>query len=152
MRHYFFDTSALVKHYHGEPGSFQVDHILRESGAIFSIARLTLTEVSSVFAKKVRTGEIAESAFAGLRLRFFADVGDRVVIPTRILNAHFETAGDLISKYGKTRPIHTLDALQLAVALSIQQPTPIEHFVCADQRLCAIAALEGLAVLNPELS
>jgi uncharacterized protein len=151
MRHYFFDTSALVKHYHAEPGSSQVDLILREPGAIFSIARLTLTEVPSVFAKKVRTKDIAEPAFAGLRLRFFADARDRVLLPTRILNAHFEIAGDLISKYGKTRPIHTLDALQLAVAISIQQPTPIEHFVCADQRLCAIATLEGLDVLNPEL-
>ncbi len=150
MRHYFFDTSALVKHYHAEPGSPQVDLILREPGAVFSIARLTLTEVPSVFAKKVRIREIAEPAFVALRLRFFADVGDRVVLPARILNAHFDAAGDLISKYGKTRPIHTLDALQLAVALSIQHPTPIEHFVCADQRLCDVAALEGLAVLNPE--
>ena len=107
MRHYFFDTSALVKHYHAETGSSQVDLILRESGAIFSRARLTLTEVPSVFAKKVRTKEIAEAAFDGLRLRFFADVGDRVVLPARILNAHFETAGNLISKHGKTRPIHT---------------------------------------------
>lgn len=147
----FFDTSALVKHYHAETGSSPVDLILRESGAIFSIARLTLTEVPSVFAKKVRTKEIAGAAFDGLRLRFFADVGDRVVLPARILNAHFETAGNLISKHGKTRPIHTLDAIQLAVALSIQHPTPIEHFVCADQRLCDIAMLEGLAVLNPEL-
>src|SRR5512147_406318 len=151
MRHYFLDTSALVKHYHAEPGSSQVDLILRESGAIFSIARLTLTEVPSVFAKKVRTREIAEPAFDGLRLRFLADVGGRIVLPARILNAHFETASNLISKHGKTRPIHTLDALQLAVALSIQQPTPIEHFVCADQRLCAIAALEGFTVINPEL-
>src|SRR5512135_1227197 len=101
MRHYFFDTSALVKHYHAEPGSPRVDLILREPGAVFSIARLTLTEVPSVFAKKVRMREIAEPAFVALRLRFFADVGDRVVLPARMLNAHFDAAGDLISKYGK---------------------------------------------------
>ncbi|HMB03897.1 MAG TPA: hypothetical protein VKP69_09190, partial [Isosphaeraceae bacterium] len=86
-----------------------------------------------------------------LRLRFVADGGDRVVGPARILNAHFETAGNLISRHGKTQPIHTLDAIQLAVALAIPHPTPIEHFGCADQRLGDIAALEGLAVLNPEL-
>jgi hypothetical protein len=63
-----------------------------------------------------------------------------------------ESAGDLIAKHGTTRQIYTLDALQLAVALSVQQPAPIDHFVCADQRLCAIAALEGLAVINPELT
>ncbi len=124
---------------------------MRESGAIFSVARLTLTEVPSVFAKKVRTKEIAEAAYDALLLRFFADVGKRFVLPARILNTHFEAASSLISKHGKTRPIHTLDAIQLAVALSIQHPTLVEHFVCADQRLCAIAALEGLNVLNPEL-
>ena len=66
------------------------------------------------------------------------------------MNAHFECAGDLIVRHGKPRQIHTLDALQLAVALSIQLPGPIDQFVCADQRLCDIALLEGLAVINPE--
>jgi predicted nucleic acid-binding protein len=149
---YFFDTSALVKHYHTELGSPKVDLILGESTSEYLVARLTLAEAPSVFAKKVRTGEIADVDFDQLRLRFFADVKNRTLTPVRILNAHFESAGDLIAKHGKTRQIYTLDALQLAVALSVQQPTPIDHFVCADQRLCAIAALEGLAVINPELT
>ncbi len=73
-----------------------------------------------------------------------------MVTPVRILNAHFEFAGVLIARYGKTRQIHTLDAIQLAVALSIQQPTAIDRFVCSDQRLCDIAFLEGLVVIDPE--
>ena len=150
MPHYFLDTSALVKHYHFEVGSPKVDQLLGESGSDYSIARLTLTEVTSVFAKKVRTGEIHEIDFDRLRLRFYTDVRNRFVIPFRILNAHFESAGNLIIKHGKTRQIHTLDAIQLAVALSIQQPARIDHFVCADQRLCEIAVLEGLSVVNPE--
>src|SRR5436853_541128 len=78
MPHYFFDTSALVKHYHTELGSPRVDQILGESGSDYSIARLTLTEVPSVFAKKVRTGEIAGADFDRLRLRFYADVRNRI--------------------------------------------------------------------------
>jgi predicted nucleic acid-binding protein len=150
MPRYYFDTSALVKHYHPEPGSTKVDQILGESGSDYLIARLTLTEVPSVFAKQVRIGEITDADLDRLRLRFFADVAIRVVTPVRILNAHFESAADLIAKYGKTRQIHTLDALQLAVALSVQQPTAIDHIVAADQRLCDIALLEGFAVINPE--
>jgi len=150
MPRYFFDTSALVKHYHTELGSPKVDLILGESGSDYSIARLTLAEVTSVFAKKVRTGEIPEADFDRLCLRFYADVRNRTVTPVRILNAHFESASDLIARHGKTRQISTLDALQLAVALSIQQPASIDHLVCADQRLCDIALLEGLAVVNPE--
>jgi predicted nucleic acid-binding protein len=151
MPHFYFDTSGLAKHYHTERGSTEVDRILGESGSRYSIARLTLTEVPSVFAKKVRTGEVADPDFDGLRLRFFADIRDRLLNPIRILNGHFEAAGNLVVKYGRTRQLHTLDAIQLAVALSIEYPTRIDHFVCADQRLCDIATLEGLAVINPEL-
>ena len=46
MPHYFFDTSALVKHYHTELGSPKVDQILGEAGATFSIARLTLERLT----------------------------------------------------------------------------------------------------------
>src|SRR5277367_3971640 len=106
MPHYFLDISALVKHYHTEPGSPKVDQILGEAGSAYSIARLTLTEMLSVFAKKVRTGEIVDADFDRLRLRFYADVRNRTVTPVRILNAHFESAGDLIAKHGKSRQIH----------------------------------------------
>ncbi len=51
------------------------------------------------FAKKVRTGEIPDIDFDRLRLRFFDDVRNRVVTPVRILNAHFQAAGDLIARH-----------------------------------------------------
>ena len=59
-------------------------------------------------------------------------------------------ARDFIANHGLRRHIRTLDALQLSVALHLHQVVPIEQFVCADQRLCDIALLEGLAVVNPE--
>ena len=150
MPHYFFDTSALVKHYHAEAGSREVSKMVDDPESINSIARLTLAEMVSVFAKKVRTGEIPDRDFDLLKFRFFADVADRLVVPIRLLNGHFEAAGGLISKHGRSRQLHTLDALQLAVALSIQLPSPVGHFVSADQRLLEIAALEGLSCINPE--
>jgi hypothetical protein len=140
----------LVKHYHTEVGSSKVDQILNEPRSNYSIARLTLTEMPSVFAKKIRTGEIGESDFDRLCLRFYADIRNRTLTPIRILNGTFDSAADLIVKHGKTRQIFTLDALQLAAALSVQQPTVVEHFVCADLRLCDIASREGLPVINPE--
>ncbi|WP_165066049.1 type II toxin-antitoxin system VapC family toxin [Paludisphaera rhizosphaerae] len=150
MPHYFFDTSALVKHYHAEAGSLEVSKIVDDPKSINSIARLTLAEMVSVFARKVRTGEIRDPDFDLLKLRFFADVAHRLIVPVRILNGHFEAAGSLISKHGRTRQLHTLDALQLAVALSIQFPSPVDHFVSADQRLLEIAARQGLSCINPE--
>ena len=57
MVRYFFDTSALVKHYHAEAGTETVDRLIDEPGAELLIARLTLVETISVFAIKVRAGE-----------------------------------------------------------------------------------------------
>jgi hypothetical protein len=71
--------------------------------------------------------------------------------PVRALNTDYQLAGDLITKHGMSRQLRTLDALQLAIALRVHGATSIDHFVCADQRLCDIATLEGLAVINPEV-
>jgi hypothetical protein len=48
-----------------------------------------------------------------------------------------------------SRQLRALDAIQLAVALHVHRLLPVDHFVCADQRLCDVAALEGLAVIKP---
>jgi predicted nucleic acid-binding protein len=150
MARYFFDTSALIKHYHVEAGTNTVDRIINEAGAEFLIARLTLVETVSVFAIKVRTGEFDAAEFVRLRGLFATHVARRRYQVFRLLNVHYNRARDLIANHGLGRQIRSLDALQLAVALQLHQVTPIDHFVCADQRLCDIAALEGLAVINPE--
>jgi hypothetical protein len=40
--------------------------------------------------------------------------------------------------------------LQLAVALDLHRKKAIERIVAADKDLFAVAALEGLAILDPE--
>jgi hypothetical protein len=151
MSRSFFDTSALVKHYHAEAGTGAVDRIIAEPGAELLIARLTLVETVSVFAIKVRTGDFDATEFTRLRTLFAAHVARRRYQVFRLLNAHYDRARDLIANHGLQRQIRTLDALQLSVALQIHQAAPIDHFVCADRRLCEIAVMEGLAVVNPEL-
>src|SRR4051794_40326329 len=47
MARYFFDTSALVKHYHAEAGTGAVDRIVGTAGVELLIARLTLVETIS---------------------------------------------------------------------------------------------------------
>jgi predicted nucleic acid-binding protein len=149
MARYFFDTSGLVKHYHAEAGTDEVDRIIDESGAELLIARLTLVEIVSAFAIKVRTGEFDDVEFARLRGLFATHVARRRYDVFRLLNVHYDGSRDLIVKHGLRRQIRTLDALQLSVALHLHQAINIDQFVCADQRLCDIAALEGLPVLNP---
>ena len=67
---YYFDTSALVKHYHMEAGTDAVDRLIAEPGARLAIVRLTLVETVSVFALKVRTGEFDAAEFTRLRALF----------------------------------------------------------------------------------
>jgi predicted nucleic acid-binding protein len=152
MARYFFDTSALVKHYHPEAGTGAVDRIINEPGAELLIARLTLVETISVFAIKVRTGEFDAAQFARLRGLFATHVTRRRYQVIRFLNIHYDHAQDLIKNHALSRQLRTLDALQLTVALHSHQTVPIDHFVCSDQRLCDVATLEGLAVINPELT
>jgi predicted nucleic acid-binding protein len=152
MRRYFFDTSALVKRYHAETGTPEVQRLFAVPSAECIISRLATVEMVSGFAGEVRTGVFSSAAFPRLRSQFLADVKRRVVRPVRILNAHYVLAYDLISKHGMSRQLRTLDAVHLAVALRLHQALPIDQFICADQRLCDIAVLEGLAVINPELT
>lgn len=149
MGRHYFDTSALVKNYHAESGMADVQRMLREAGSEFFISRLVTVEMLSGFAGKVRTGLFSITHYDRLRRRFLADVRKRTVRPIRVVNAHFHTAGELISKHAMSRPLRTLDAIQLAVALDFHRSFPIDHFVCADQRLCDVATLEGLNVINP---
>jgi predicted nucleic acid-binding protein len=152
MARYFLDSSALIKYYHHETGSTEVERILREAHSERLIARLTWVEILSGLAKKVRMASIPPSDHGHLERRFRADVRQRLLRPIRMLNAHFTSAGDLIGSHGLTRQLRALDAIQLAMALRTHAVSPIDHFVCADQRLCDVALLEGLAVINPELT
>jgi predicted nucleic acid-binding protein len=149
MPRYFFDTSALVKNYHAEPGTADVQRILAETSSEFLISRLATVEMLSGFASKVRTGVFSSTDFATLRRRFLTDVKKRLLRPVRVLNAHYQTAGDLIGKHAMSRQLRALDAIQLAVALHVHRSLPVDHFVCDDQRLCDVAFLEGLAVIKP---
>ena len=54
----------------------------------------------------------------------------------------------LIEKHFRIR-LRTLDALQLAVALALSHQGMVDHFVCADHRLCEMTIEEGLSVINP---
>lgn len=149
MARYFFDTSSLVKNYHVETGTPLVQQLLVQPKSEFFISRLAAVEMLSGFAAKVRTGVFTSTDYGNLRRRFLADVRKRVVRPIRILNAHYQLAGDLIGKHAMSRQLRTLDAIQLAVALHFHRSYPIDHFVCSDQRLIDVARLEGLAVIQP---
>ncbi len=149
MASYFFDTSALVKHYHPEQGTAEVDRILNEPGSRYIVSRLLVVEIHSAFAMKVRTQVIALQDFQQFQKRFANDLATRRFQAIRMLQGHFHEAAQLLSKYAPTQSFRTLDALQLAVALDLHRKGLIDHFVCADDKFCKVAQAEGLSVINP---
>lgn len=150
MANNFFDTSALGKHYHPEVGTPKVDQLLQDSASRHFISRLSVLEVQSVFAGKVRTGVISAADFQVLRRRFLTDLTKRLFDLVRMTGQHYQEAERLIQQYAPSQSLRTLDALQLAVALEVRRRAVLDRFVCADRRLLTIAAAEGLTVVNPE--
>lgn len=150
MAYYFLDSSAVGKNYHVESGTAEVERLLKEHAARHFISRLTVIEVQSVFARKVRMGVITEADFQLLRRRFLADVTQRRFQVVRMRGSHCQEAERLIQRHAMSRGLRTLDALQLSVAMDLRKRGMLDHFVCADKHLCTLAGLEGLSVINPE--
>jgi uncharacterized protein len=148
MVRYFFDTSALVKRYHVEIGTPVVDAIFDASDVELYISRLAVVEVASALSLKVRTGEINASQLNVAHKRFHADVSQRRLMVTRILQGHFRNAERLLLAYATRQRLRTLDALQIAVALDLRKNQRIDQFVVADLLLADIATHEGLNSVN----
>lgn len=151
MAHNFFDTSALVKHYHAEIGTPKVDAMLASAGGTHFISRLAGVELYSVFAKKVRMGQLTTVAFQQIIRRFRGDIAAKRLRVVRLLIHHFRAAEVRLRRVGTTQNLRTLDALQLATAVQLNDPAAPVRFVSADHALCAIATAEGLTVINPEV-
>ena len=152
MAAFFFDTSALVKLYHIEAGTPAVDQIVNAADSRIGISRLTVAEITSAFAIKVRTQSISRDD-AELSLRQFgSDVATGKLQVFSLGEPEFATAELLMERYAFNLRMRTLDALQLAVALGLQGQNLMDHLVGADAILCEIARLEGVSVINPELS
>jgi hypothetical protein len=155
MPTYCFDTSALVKRYHTEPGSgfirklFEVraDSIPATDQIIY-LAEITIAEAAAAFAILTRLNRI----HLQVRDRMYRRLLDDVVSDYQIIHvtrAHIDSAADLTQRH----PLKGYDAVQLAVALDvnqvlIRQTSPL-IFVSADRVLLQAAQAEGLSIDNP---
>lgn len=152
MAYVFFDTSALVKRYHREVGTEVVDEWFLRPGTRHVISELTIVEMLSVFARRVRERAILESDYRLFRDLFAASVFNGLLAVEPVEGVHFSRARQLVEKHGPSRQIRTLDAVQLAVALELREQGQADYFLCADRALCGLAEAEAFAVVNPESS
>jgi predicted nucleic acid-binding protein len=145
----FLDTSALVKRYHVEKGTAEVDRLFDAPDHTLIVSRLGFVEMLSALAMKVRAGVLSLDDHELARRRFLGDVKSRRLSVMRMLAVHYRDAERMIDRHAKLHRFRTLDALQLSVAADLHRHGRIDEFVCADQTLCEVAMLEGLKMLNP---
>jgi predicted nucleic acid-binding protein len=149
---HFFDSSALVKLYHPEAGTPAVDQIVNAAGNLVRISRLTVAELTSAFAIKVRTQSISREDADVFLHQFRRDVASGKLEVFSIGEPEFAMAELLVERYAFNLRLRALDALQLAVALELRNQKLVDRFVAADTILCEVAVLEGFPVINPERS
>jgi uncharacterized protein len=146
----FFDSSALVKLYHPEPGTPVVDQIVNLGGNLIRISRLTPAELTSAFAIKVRTESISRQDAAVFLNQFRRDIANGKLEVFSVAESEFAMAEVLLDRYAFDFRLRALDAIQLAVALELRNQKLVDHFVAADKILCEVATLEAFSVINPE--
>ena len=150
MAQYFFDTSAFAKYYHTELGSQRVAAVFAEPNRQIRVSSLGVLEIQSVFAMKVRIGELDRKAAGTQRAMMMLDIAAGNIAVHGLRPDHLVSAETLIGRHSFSRQLKTLDALQLAIALELAQNWLLDTFVVADKRLSEVASAEGLTVLNPE--
>jgi predicted nucleic acid-binding protein len=149
---HLFDSSALVKLYHPESGTPAVDQIVNAADNLVRVSRLTVAELTSAFAIKVRTHFMNRGDADVFLHQFRRDIATGKLEVFSIGESEFTMAELLVERYAFESRLRALDALQLAVALELRDQKLVDHFVPADAIICEVARLEGFSVINPEHS
>lgn len=141
-----------MKLYHQENGTPVVDQIVNATGNLVRVSRLTVAELTSAFAIKVRTQSINRQDADVFLRQFQGDIAIGKLEVFSIGEGEFAIAEALVERYAFDSRLRALDALQLAVGLELRNQKLVDHFVAADAILCEVARLEGFSVINPEHS
>jgi len=146
MAIYFLDSSALVKRYVEEQGTGRVLELLASPHRI-AVSRLAMVEVTSAVTRRAHGFEVSPDQVAPIFDALDFEFRERFEVE-ELGKSVLSRAAEL----ARTRALRTLDAIQLACALSSREGTPNASefvFVCADTLLNAAARAENLSVMNP---
>ncbi len=150
MSIYYLDASALVKRYVNEVGSGWVRAItVAVRLPVLFTSRMTLAEVISTFARRLREGSLTADEFTIVRDAFRSDcLSEYQIMPPTV--AVVDLACVLLERH----PLRAYDATHLATALIAQrflsaEGYPALGFLSADDRLVRAASAEGLVTDKP---
>ena len=125
-----------------------MESLVQAPGTRLIISQLSLIEIQSVFATKVRTGVIDKATLDQLRGLFFSDLANGRFEVVLLARRHFQSAEALVRSHAVNYALRTLDAMQLSVALDLHGRGAASDLVASDKNLCNVATLEGLTVIN----
>ena len=155
MAIYFFDSSAIVKYYHDEPGSIWTRQIVDARGIsngdrsnVVYVSAASIAEVPAAFAileRNKRTSlRLRDSLY-----RAFIDALENELRILQVTVDLFYNAARLTQQH----PLKGYDAVQLATALDFQTRLKEQDlsliFVSGDANLVEAAQAEGLTTENP---
>ncbi len=143
MAVYYVDTSALVKRYHVELGSDHVDRLFADPASILLTANLTITELTSALDRKQQEGLVSQEGLRQVLAVAARDLLEEFWL-IELDRRHVQRSQQLILQHH----LRTLDALHLAIILSVRELMPT--LVSADQRLLLAAQQEAVTIINPE--
>ena len=142
---FYVDTSALVKRYHIERGSEYIDRLFFDSTAMLVTANFAITELTSALDRKCQEGALTREGLAQVLAVAARDVLEEFWL-LELDRDQIHQGQQLILRHH----LRTLDALHLAMVLSIKALNPV--LVSADTRLLQAAEREGLTLFNPEVT
>jgi len=149
----FFDTSAFIKAVRAEPGSDRVRQMIRDPQNQIYLSRLVVPESFSVLGRIWRTGQLTQTARDDTANMILQLLSHRRVHVRAISNQIGDNASRLALTLAAPQypqfVLRALDALQLASVLDVRHTFSQVVFVCADERLIALAQTTGLPTINP---
>ena len=138
----FLDTSALVKLYHEEESSFEVEKAISMVGEIY-LSGIAELEFSSTIWKKVRTNELDKTGASTVIEAFEDDFSKYSWV--EIDSESIQSSKNLLMKYGQ-KGLRTLDSIQLSSAVSLRNTNC--QFITFDLRLRNFFHEEGLSIFE----
>ncbi len=143
----FLDTSALVKLFQEEEGSYFVEGLVNDPNNQIWVLELAQIEFLSCIYRRYRENEITEEDLETV-IRSFNDQISEFTVEC-LGPSIFREAAQLMGEYGKEHGLRALDSLQLAACRLLYDSNWL--FICADLKLCDVAALCAISVVNPIL-
>jgi len=141
----FFDTSALVKHFHEEDGSEIVTELINSQENKIWILEIAKIEFFCSLYRRYRNHELTDLQFDEAIRGFEKEIAFYNIELLR--QPIIKETENLIKQYGKVEGLRTLDALHLGAFSLISEKDWI--FVAADKNLCNVAKIMGYSTINP---